>query len=278
METALYNLCKGTGALVLQTIDPPSDDSESESNDELKTMLDFIAAYDGNSDLSNYLCECHPQSYIDEVEKQTRGQADNDIWFQQRKGRITASVSSSVLRCKIEKLNATNYIYKQVMGTSVSFKTNATEYGKNMEKVAIRLYIDNIKSQHKKFVYSECGLFISKDAPYIAASPDGKIQCDCCGTGLVEVKCSFTHQNKTPLEVSNESNYFLYNDNGTVRLKKDKSWYIQIQTQLGVSNLQFCDFVFYTQKGLCIERILFDEDMYRNITSKCYEFFIKFIK
>ena len=43
----------------------------------------------------------------------------------------------------------------------------------------------------------DCGLFIDRDHPFIAASPDGLVTCSCCGEGLCEVKvgtCTHIHQ------------------------------------------------------------------------------------
>ena len=35
----------------------------------------------------------------------------------------------------------------------------------------------------------DAGLFISMERPFIGATPDGAISCDCCGKGTLEVKC-----------------------------------------------------------------------------------------
>jgi len=42
------------------------------------------------------------------------------------------------------------------------------------------------------------GLFISEEAPYIAASPDGITKCDCCGCEVVEIKCPFCTKDSDP--------------------------------------------------------------------------------
>ena len=33
--------------------------------------------------------------------------------------------------------------------------------------------------------------FLSEKHPFLGASPDALIECNCCGQGVVEVKCSF---------------------------------------------------------------------------------------
>ena len=42
--------------------------------------------------------------------------------------------------------------------------------------------------KHKNFIISDSGLFISTDFPYLGASPDGLIGCECCGAGACEIK------------------------------------------------------------------------------------------
>ena len=36
---------------------------------------------------------------------------------------------------------------------------------------------------------TDTGLVISEELPYIAASPDLKVECKCCGAALMEIKC-----------------------------------------------------------------------------------------
>ena len=45
-----------------------------------------------------------------------------------------------------------------------------------------------MKSIHKNFSVTRCGLFINKEHPFLHATPDFLTQCDCCGLGCGEVK------------------------------------------------------------------------------------------
>lgn len=79
------------------------------------------------------------------------------------------------------------------------------------------------------------GLHIDELHPFMGASPDGLISCKCCGEGLLEIKCSYMFQNKTPHEACTDHHYHVYLDqNNSVRLKESSSWYTQIQGQMGV--------------------------------------------
>ena len=41
---------------------------------------------------------------------------------------------------------------------------------------------------HQEFKVSESGFFISQIHSHIGASPDGLVQCLCCGEGVYEIK------------------------------------------------------------------------------------------
>lgn len=101
----------------------------------------------------------------------------------------------------------------------------------------------------------------------MGASPDGLVQCKCCGNGLLEIKCTYTHKDLSPEEVATmDKNYFVYmDDSNNVKLKTNTSWYYQIQTQLGVCDRKWCDFVLYTQKGISVDRISFDNTLFQMI-------------
>ena len=131
------------------------------------------------------------------IEKKTRQQRGCDDWYVHRKGRITASIMGSVLKCNMEKLSDDNFIMKKVQCSSENiFSTKATEYGKAMESVARNQYCQMYSKSHSKSEVLNAGLCISPKHPFIAASPDGFVKSQCCGEGLVEIKCTFTHQHK----------------------------------------------------------------------------------
>lgn len=122
------------------------------------------------------------------------------------------------------------------MGTTIPFTSQ--EYGQNIEKVAISRYLEIMGGKHNKFSYQKAVIFVSRAYPYLAASPDVKVTCRCCGTGLVEVKCTFTHIHKTPFEIPSENNYHISYDGDSLKLKKNASWFTQIQTKLGVFQMK----------------------------------------
>ena len=44
------------------------------------------------------------------------------------------------------------------------------------------------KEKHVNFTVSDPGLFLSTEHPYLRASPDGLVTCECCGAGGCETK------------------------------------------------------------------------------------------
>ena len=75
--------------------------------------------------------------------------------------------------------------------------------------------------------------------------------------------------------------------NGVPRLKRDhkQGYYAQVQGQLALSGLPWCDFVVYLygSHSLCVERIYFDPDYWNNtllpkLTSFYFNHAIVFLK
>ncbi len=91
---------------------------------------------------------------------------------------------------------------------------------------------------------------------YIAASPDGLVTCECCGNGILEIKCPISVAHLNP----SESNlpYLKRAENSDVKLNRNHPYYSQVQHQMGVTGRYWCDFFIYSRHGHYLERILFD--------------------
>ena len=50
---------------------------------------------------------------------------------------------------------------------------------------------------HENFMVIQCGLILDPEFPFMGATPDGLVNCKCCDTGVLEIKCHY--------------NYFIYN-------------------------------------------------------------------
>ena len=172
-----------------------------------------------------------------------------------------------------------NYIVKEILQhTNDISNIPAIRFGRDNENVARQLYFDEYKTCHQKATIKTTGLHIYESKPFMAASPDGLVSCKCCGNGLVEIKCSYSHREETPEEIARDPNYHLYVEDNSVQLRHDSPWYTQIQGQLGIVNCKWCDFVFYTKRGFFTERVYFDVLKFNEIVKKCEHFFDEYLQ
>ena len=75
------------------------------------------------------------------------------------------------------------------------------------------------------------------------ASPDGMIDCFCCGKGVLEIKCPYLHQNETvESAASNNPSFCLKKDKDLLYLDHTHDYYYQVQIQMFVCNVEYCDF------------------------------------
>ena len=87
------------------------------------------------------------------------------------------------------------------------------------------------------------------------------------------VKCPFTLRNLTPEEACADPNFHCHLVNGKPELKKDHPNYYQVQGQLGLTGLKWCEFVLFFQKGLIIQQIKFDELFWKSMIEKLTKFY-----
>ena len=125
-------------------------------------------------------------------------------------------------------------------------------YGIEEEPIkAIKAY-SNVLSADVSIKQSE--LWVNKKYPYLGASPDGLID-DSQGNllGIIEVKCLKALKDKTVMEWINtgiETNACVSPTNdGDLLLKKNHPYYFQVQQQLLITEVQYCDFVLHCNVG-----------------------------
>lgn len=213
------------------------------------------------------------------VEKETRNQSQSKLWFKYRSGRITASKMKSV--CHTDSTNPSQSLIKQICyPQSFVFHSKWTDWGCSHEKLARNRYEHAMKTDHEDFSVSESGLVISSEWPFIGATPDGKVTCSCCGDGVVEIKCPYCHKYESIECAANLDKKFCLKKGHDDRLHLNKShaYYYQVQTQLFVTDTEYCDFCVCTfaddeENGLHIERISKDEEFWSDCVSKAHILF-----
>ena len=129
-----------------------------------------------------------------------------------------------------------------------------------MESVTVREYITyQQENGHPNTTVHKCGLFISENNNWLAATPDGIVN-DPTATkhpnGLLEIKNPYSVLD----EVCRVSSFCLElnKEKNASQLKRIHSYYFQVQCQLYCIDVQWCDFVVRTKIGLHVERIYND--------------------
>jgi hypothetical protein len=151
------------------------------------------------------------------------------------------------------------------------------QYGILEEPNAILKFKELHNEVHTNFEVSSCGLFVSVKKPFIASSPDGLVKCDCCGLGVLEVKCPSTMENR-PLADCKDLKYLVKNEQGQFSLKTTHEYYFQVQNHLYcVGNAKYCDFVIYTKIDVIVLRILPDISFQQEMIEKSELFFVRCI-
>jgi len=90
---------------------------------------------------------------------------------------------------------------------------------------------------HNGMSVSQCGLVIHLEFPHIAASSDALISCDCCGKGVVEVKCPYKHRyTALPEYVAADDSCFELVE-AEITLSHNHPYYYQVHTQMYVCDV-----------------------------------------
>lgn len=146
------------------------------------------------------------------------------------------------------------------------FRSIPTDWGKQNEEKAIRAYEEATSNS-----VARCGLFISLDHPYLAASPDGLVG----SLTVLEVKCPYSIKN---LIISSDTLPYLEMQNNKLSLKINSNYYYQVQTQLYVTGREFCDFVIWTTVDYkCVSVVKNNNVIINEILPRAKEFFEKYM-
>ena len=92
---------------------------------------------------------------------------------------------------------------------------------------------------------------IDFENPFLSVSPDPETSCDCCGCGIIEIKCPHKICETKPTV---ENLNYLHEVNGTVKLKSNHQYYTQIPCQMAITNRFTAWFFIYTQHSNYLEK------------------------
>lgn len=87
--------------------------------------------------------------------------------------------------------------------------------------------------------------------PFLGATPYNGIVCDEDTSGI-----AFTQPETWPLKNLSLPNFCLHETDGKFSLKKSHSFYFQVQGQLMVTGVNFCDFLVFTRNEIHIKKYI----------------------
>ena len=177
--------------------------------------------------------ETYNQQCFDRFTELTKTQSLSKIWNVHRAGRITASNYHNVIHTR-SSISLSN---KLIQYKTPSSKLPNLNYGREMEERARRSYHTLPGSYHSNILISKTGLHINADFLHPGASPDGIIDCECCGKGLVEIK--FPRKYSTGLKGWENKNFA---NDSSKNVKNDHPYFAQMQDQMFLLGLRFRDF------------------------------------
>lgn len=188
-----------------------------------------------------------------QIEGATRKQSLCPEWHNLRRPRVTASRFREV--CQVGEA------YKEILADRIlkgTHQTAAMKRGLELEADAIWEYC-----QTKRVNHYPCGFVVHPDAPWLGASPDGLVfdpEEEEAQFGLIEMKC--------PNVASYVDCPYLKANNGTMQLKVTHAYYWQVQGQLLITGMSWCDFVVSAQNDVFIQRIFRDDTVIATIKRK----------
>lgn len=192
------------------------------------------------------------------IEEATREQSSCSEWHLLRRPRVTASRFREV--CHVRGQSSAESLAERILkGTK---QTADMRRGAEMEPAVAAEY-----SRLVNVNYAPCGLVIHPTTPWLAASPDGVVfdPTEYPQFGLVEFKCPNVHNFIDCKYVQLE--------HGSPQLKKSHAYYWQVQGQLLITGMQWCDFVVWAQEDYLVQQIYVDPEVQSAIREKADHFF-----
>ena len=231
----------------------------------------------GNQELQTLLSKIQidiPAAHA--LHNQTIHQSLSERWRQERQLRLTASNFGSVVKRKIAPSEA---FVRNIFKPQDLKKVVAVSYGQNRENIAKEQYMKKMtkRAKHVITVY-EAGLCVNPSFPHLGATPDGRVLDRSVENplGLLEIKCPYKYRDLLPSEAAEQTDFCLEFVHGELKLKTSHAYYYQVQGQMAVAQVEWCDFAVYTTKGMHVQRINFNRPVWQSMFDKLTDFYFKY--
>ena len=188
------------------------------------------------------------EEQIKAIERDTFDQAKGGAFFRHRAGRIGASKCHAASHTNPSQPSQS--LIKAICYPNIfRFSTAATKHGCKHEALAIAAYEKTMKETHANFVVTRCGTIINNKYPFLHATPDFLCECDCCGQGCEEVKCSFCIEGLDFDSYVKMKASCLEKHGDEFMLKRDHDYYFQSQQQIHTAGRAYLDFIVFATDG-----------------------------
>ena len=213
------------------------------------------------------------QNQFSNLSLHTCAQSANPSWQLHRAGRITASI------CKVFCTNHTKItnktLFEKIMQYTKRKPTKQMQYGSTMESSARDWYFATQKQQHVNLSVRETGFYVGVDYPFLGASPDGIVSCDCHDQKLLEIKCPSKYEDGF-LNWENDKDFPLAKDKS---LKTSHQYYFQVQLQMFACTFSSVDFLLYSPKNngiVLLTTVKKNKDFIEKVNTKSWQYFKMF--
>ena len=225
---------------------------------------------------------------VEAIEGATRGQADNDLWFALRNGRLTSSRFGEILHRR--QSTDSRRLVKDIMGYGgrMKYVPPQIRWGRENEEAARKCYIANRKACGEDMVVESTGLRLLPEKPYLGASSDGRViytNIDTCCVGYLEVKCPYSIEGNVTVELTPDeieekygNKFFMRRgDDMMLHLPETHPYYAQVQGEMAILNVEWCDFVIFSNGSVIVDRILADHDYWTKMCDTLDEFYMQHV-
>ena len=103
----------------------------------------------------------------------------------------------------------------------------------------------------------------------IGASPDAYVHCDCCGGGVIDVKCPYSFRGGPMGDYLQTTQCCM---NTAIELKVSHAYYFQVQVQMFCSDTRHAEFVLWTPIDCIMTRVERNDIFHNNNIAKMEAF------
>ena len=129
-------------------------------------------------------------------------------------------------------------------------RLSALKHGLAMEEDATAKFFENFAREHKSAKLKECGLFLSKEPPFIVSCPDRIVYLS--GKSCLQVKCPFSIAHTSPIDA--KLPYLAIDSvSNTLCLRRNHKYFTKCQVQMAATKSKQC---YFHRDGKLLPRIL----------------------